>query len=117
MCCSCRCRGSTVSSRRAVDVDQQRAGVWLAQQGAAGRLAHPVGSQPGSVLRRRGIVPMPNGSPAQVLTYADAVQADVLITSPRKLASRPALQAWREERPCLRPGRRFIETLKQRTAS
>ncbi|MBK9233516.1 MAG: hypothetical protein IPO15_22380 [Anaerolineae bacterium] len=39
---------------------------------------------------------MPNGSPAQVLTYADAVQADVLITSPRKLASRPALQAWRE---------------------
>lgn len=89
-------RGSTVSSRRAVDVDQQRAGVWLAQQAPQGGLRIlSVHSQ--VPFYAGGIhVPMPNGSPAQVLTYADAVQADVLITSPRKLASRPALQAWRE---------------------
>lgn len=89
-------RGSTVSSRRAVDVDQQRAGVWLAQQAPQGGLR--ILSVHSQVPFYAGAVhvPMPNGSPAQVLTYADAVQADVLITSPRKLASRPALQAWRE---------------------
>jgi len=41
-------------------------------------------------------VPMPNGSPAQVLNYADAARVDVIITSPRKLAARPGLQAWQE---------------------
>lgn len=89
-------RGSTVSSRRVVDVDQQRAGIWLAQQRPQdGLRILSVHSQ--VPFYAGGVhVPMPNGSPAQVLTYADAVQADVIITSPRKLASRPALQAWRE---------------------
>ena len=89
-------RASTVSSRRAVDVDQQRAGVWLAQQAPARSLRIlSVHSQ--IPFYAGGIhVPMPNGTPAQVLRYADAAQVDVIITSPRKLGGRPGLQAWRE---------------------
>lgn len=89
-------RASTVSSRRAVDVDQQRAGVWLAQQAPARSLRIlSVHSQ--IPFYAGGIhVPMPNGTPAQVLRYADAAQVDVIITSPRKLGGRPGLQAWRQ---------------------
>lgn len=103
-------RASTVSSRRAVDVDQQRAGVWLAQQAPARSLRIlSVHSQ--IPFYAGGIhVPMPNGTPAQVLRYADAAQVDVIITSPRKLGGRPGLQAWREGAALPRPGGRSIET-------
>ncbi len=89
-------RASTVSSRCAVDGDQQRAGAWLAQQ-APGRSLRILSVHSQIPFYAGGIhVPMPNGSPAQVLNYADAARVDVIITSPRKLAARPGLQAWQE---------------------
>lgn len=88
-------RSSTVTARRAVDVDQQRAGVWLAQ--------HAGQSQPRILAVHSQVpfyadgihVPMPNGTPAQVLAYAEENAVDVIVTSPRKLAGRPRLAAWR----------------------
>lgn len=89
-------RASTISSRRAVDGDQQRAGAWLAQQ-MPGRSLRILSVHSQIPFYAGGIhVPMPNGSPAQVLNYADAARVDVIITSPRKLAARPGLQAWQE---------------------
>ncbi len=88
-------RGSSVTVRRRVDVDQQRAGTWLAQPGrqTAPRILAVHSQVP---FYARGIhVPMPNGTPAQVLAYADTQDVDVIVTSPRKLASRPRLDAWR----------------------
>lgn len=88
-------RSSSVTVRRAVDVDQQRAGAWLAQH---------VGPSPLRIMAvhsqipfyANGIhVPLPNGTPAQVLAYAETNAVDVIVTSPRKLAGRPRLAAWR----------------------
>ncbi len=89
-------RSSSVTVRRTVDVDQQRAGIWLAQHaGQAQPRILAVHSQ--VPFYAQGIhVPMPNGTPAQVLAYADAQDVDVIITSPRKLAGRPRLAAWRD---------------------
>jgi hypothetical protein len=87
-------RSSSVTVRRVVDVDQQRAGTWLAQQTSRPTLRIlAVHSQ--VPFYANGIhVPMPNGTPAQVLAYAEANDVDMIVTSARKLASRPRLADW-----------------------
>lgn len=87
-------RSSSVTARRAVDVDQQRAGTWLAQH-ASQPMPRILAVHSQVPFYAHGIhVPMPNGTPAQVLAYADANDVDVIVTSARKLASRPRLADW-----------------------
>ncbi len=95
-------RGSSISSRRAVEEDQRRAGQWLAQRTPPGPLRIlAVHSQipfytadPGSAHAGSVHLPMPNGTPARTVAYAAALRADIIVVSPRKLAGRPALTAW-----------------------
>jgi len=87
-------RENAVTYRRRADVDQQRAGAWLAayDPDPNKRIMSAHSQLP---YYAQGVhIPLPNGTSEQVLHYAQMRQVDYLAIEPRKLRSRPGLASW-----------------------